>query len=100
MGRSFEVGISWEWRGGILKLSVFDVPVQFYLFTDGWTSFTSASEAARLELSKFAGIHGELSHKARLYQVARWFFPSHFVYDFPLDDPPRNSFPLTALDKF
>jgi len=44
-----------------------------------------ASEAARLELSKFAGIHGELSHKARLYQVARWFFPSHFIFTPPFD---------------
>lgn len=100
MGRNFKVGISCEWRVGVLNLSVFDVLAQFYIFTDGWTSFTSASEAARLELSKFAGIHGELSHKARLYQVARWFFPSRFMYEFSLDDPARNWFSLTALDNF
>jgi len=44
-----------------------------------------ASEAAILELSKFAGIHGELSNKARLYQIARWLFPSRFIFAPPFD---------------
>jgi len=44
-----------------------------------------AAEAERLELAEFAGIHSHLSHKARLYQLARRHFPSLFTFSPPFD---------------
>jgi len=43
------------------------------------------AKAAKLELAEFAGIHGRPSHKARLYQFARRYFPSFFPFSPPFD---------------
>jgi len=44
-----------------------------------------ASEAAKLELCEFAGIHGTVSHKAWLYQRARSYFPTYLTFSPPFD---------------
>jgi len=42
-------------------------------------------EAAKLELSEFAGIHDRLSRKAKLYQLIRRYFPKYFTLGPPFD---------------
>jgi len=42
-------------------------------------------EAAKLELSEFSGIHDRLSRKAKLYQLARRYFPKYFTLGPPFD---------------
>ncbi|KAF8555565.1 cytochrome c and c1 heme-lyase [Imleria badia] len=43
------------------------------------------TEAAKLELASFAGIHGHLSNKARLYKLGRRVFPAYFTLPDPFD---------------
>jgi len=43
------------------------------------------AEASKLELSEFSGIHGHLSFKANLYQLARRLFPTYFTLTPPFD---------------
>ncbi|KAF5312761.1 hypothetical protein D9619_003438 [Psilocybe cf. subviscida] len=44
-----------------------------------------SAEASKVELAEFAGVHGHISHKAWLYQLARKWFPTKFSYTPPFD---------------
>lgn len=44
-----------------------------------FTRVTRETEAAKLELASFAGIHGHLSNKARFHKLGKRFFPSYFT---------------------
>ncbi|KAF8552340.1 cytochrome c and c1 heme-lyase [Imleria badia] len=43
------------------------------------------TEATKLELASFSGIHGHLSNKARFYKLGKRFFPSYFTLPDPFD---------------
>jgi cytochrome c heme-lyase len=43
------------------------------------------TEAAKLELASFSGIHGHLSNKARFYKLGKRFFPTYFTLPDPFD---------------
>jgi len=69
--------LKWETRfhGGSVPSLLF--PCDYPSTTDDLKR--RRDEAVKLELSEFAGIHDRLSCKAKLYQLARRYFPKYFT---------------------